>query len=88
MNQSNQWHEARNTYYAHKSQAICHDLDFSKGLYGNVYYAPDEQPSGYKRWVPIASQYSVSAITPHKKWVSPRKKWVVAKKCGELQGLG
>ena len=30
MNQSNQWHEARNAYYAHKSQAICHDLDVSK----------------------------------------------------------
>ena len=52
---------------------------------GNLYYAPDEQPSGYKQ-VGTNSQsfkclcyYAPQKVGTSKlKWVPPRKKWVVA----------
>ena len=38
-------------------------------------------PLGTSKWVPIANHLSVSAITPHKKWVPPSS-------TGYLQELG
>ena len=69
---------------------ISHKQSVMISIFQKVYMATSitpqtNNPVGTKRWVPIANQYSVSAITPHKKWVPPSTAGYLQEKSGLQQ---